>query len=102
LAVQKIVGVEVKQGIYEGITYHNVYFHCTTPIEEEKGKGLKVEVIKAKVNMLSEIFGKPSSVGDATNLIGHDVTFYFDAYKNVNFIRDVKEATTQNGFPLSK
>lgn len=52
--------------------------------------------------MLIEILGKPSSVGDATNQVGHNVTFYFNAYKNVNFIRDVKETTAQNGFPISK
>lgn len=99
--MQKIIGIEVKQGFYEGMACHNVYFIARSH-RRRKGKGLKVEIIKTKVEMLTEILGKSSSVEDATNLVGHDVTFYFDSYKNVNFIRDVKETTAQNGFPISK
>ena len=43
---QKIVGVTVQQGVFEGTPYHNVKFQCTEPFEIGKGAGLKVEAIK--------------------------------------------------------
>jgi hypothetical protein len=82
-----IVGVNRGQGVFEGSPYDNVNFHCTTPFEDGKGVGLKVESFKAKYKNLSECFDKPVTLEDMYKLIGSQAIFHFDRYKNVNFVR---------------
>lgn len=83
----KIVGVEQKSGVYESIQYNNVKCHCTAPFENGKGSGFKVKEFKVKYSVLSEIVGKQLTEKELAALVGKEVSFYYDEFKNVSYIQ---------------
>jgi hypothetical protein len=87
----KIVGVARRSGIYEGSAYDNLMLYTTKAFESGKGTGLEVKIIKVKFSVLCEIFGKQLSEKEIANFVGNEAVFYYDEYKNVNFIQFEKK-----------
>ncbi|MCL2004085.1 MAG: hypothetical protein FWG72_08805 [Oscillospiraceae bacterium] len=83
----KIIGIEEKEGVYEGTAYHNIHFHGTEPFSNDKSAGLKTKEIKVKHKILSENFGKALTTKEILTFVGKEVAFYYDEYKNVNFVQ---------------
>jgi hypothetical protein len=79
----KIVGTTIAKGEYEGNQYHNVVFHCTEPIDADRGTGFKVKTVKTKYRVLAEVIGKPPTDKDIAAMVGKEATFFYDEYKNV-------------------
>jgi len=79
----KIIGVESKQGVYEGAPYHNAYFNCTTPIESDKGAGLRVERIKVKHQVIVDLLGKHPTDKDLQSFVGKEVDFLYNKFQTV-------------------
>lgn len=82
----KIIGIEEKNGVYEGSTFHNVYFHCAKEFDNEKSKGFNVSKVKVKYDILTECSGKELTTSEILSLLNHDVKFHYDEYKNVSFV----------------
>jgi hypothetical protein len=88
--VYEIVGVAHRSGNFNGADYSNIQFHTVIPFADNKGVGMKVDVKKTKVAMLSEVFGKPTTVDEVMQMVGKLVNFHYDEYGNVNLIREFK------------
>lgn len=80
-----VIGVQDKEGTYEGIAYHNYLIHCVK--DDGDALGQVTEVVKVKVSKCKEIFGKSMSLDDMDDLIGKDIRCYYDKYGSVNEIR---------------
>lgn len=87
----KVIGIEERQGVYEGNPYHNFLFHGTKDIEEGKGIGAAVELYKVKANRIIECLGKSVTREEIYGLIGSDLSFGLDSYKQVNLIRVIEK-----------
>jgi hypothetical protein len=85
-----IIGVEEKQGVYEGNAYHNAVFHGTVPIEHENGVGLKPKSVKVKFGVLSQNFGKALTTKEILSFVGKQLNFFYDEYKNVIVVQVVE------------
>lgn len=82
----KIIGIEESKGSFEGKDYHNVIFHCTKPIEAQKGMGFQAKSIKVKSKVLIENFGKQLTLKEITSFVGQEANFYYDEFKNVSYV----------------
>lgn len=92
----KIIGVRDSSGKYEGTDYHNVILFCTEPFQNDKGAGLQAKSFKVKNDILTRIFGRQLTTKEIYGLIGQDANFYYDEYKNVQFVEFMqKEASAK-------
>lgn len=82
----KIIGIEEKFGEFENKPYHNVYFHCAKEFDNENSKGFNVSKVKVKYDTLTECCGKELTTKEILSLVGQDVKFHYDEYKNVSFV----------------
>ena len=87
-----VVGVQNKQGNYQGNDYNNYLFHCTT--EDVNSLGKITEVIKVKAVKLSEVFGHPMGPSEFEKLIGNDIRVYYDRYGQVSEISVIPKSNT--------
>lgn len=78
----RVVGIEHKQGVYEGRPYDKYNIHC---LENESGDLLAGETchtIKLKAVKLSEAFGFLVTESDLVSLLGSEINPLYDRYKN--------------------
>lgn len=90
----KIIGIEETSGEFDNRLYHNVNFHCAEEFKTEKSKGLRVSTTKVKYNALTESFDKELTTAEILSLVGQDVDFYYDKYKNVTIVNVIESAPT--------
>lgn len=62
-----VIGMERKEGVYQGYAYDNTYYHCT--YEKEGVEGLACTSIKVKT----------ANVNEAVT-VGDTVAVYYDRY----------------------
>lgn len=86
----KIIGIEEKFGEFENKPYHKVHFHCAEEFHNEKSKGLRVEVVKVKYDILTESFDKALTTAEILSLVGQEVDFYYDKFKNVSIVNVIE------------
>jgi len=91
----KIIGIEERFGEFENKPYHNINFHCAEEFVNEKSKGLNVSKIKVRYDVLTDSFDKALTTTEVLSLVGKDVEFYYDKYKNVSIVNvfDSTQAT---------
>lgn len=90
----KILGIEERFGEFENKPYHNVYFHCGEEFKNEKSKGFNVSMVKVRYDTLTKSFEKELTTSEILSLVGKDVEFYYDKYKNVTFANVFDSAQT--------
>lgn len=90
----KIIGIEETSGEFDNRPYHNVNFHCAEEFNNEKSKGLRVSTTKVKYNVLTESFDKELTTAEILSLVGQDVDFYYDKYKNVTIVNVIESTST--------
>lgn len=74
-----IIGIGRKSGEYEGKKYDNTYLYCTYP--NDGVEGLAVVAVKVKTDRLN---------GQYAELLGKDVSFLYDQYRNVELVQVYK------------
>lgn len=89
----KIIGIEEKIGEFDNRPYHNVNFHCAEELNDENSKGLKVSIAKVKYDALTNSFDKALTTAEIKSLVGQDVEFYYDKYKNVTIVNVIESAS---------
>ena len=78
----KVIGIARQQGEYEGRRYDNFLLYCSTdPSNGTTYIGGYCPNMKVKVK--SNIMSDCVNLDQVANLVGHDVDFYYDSYKNV-------------------
>jgi hypothetical protein len=82
----KVTGISERIGTYEGFEYHNFMFYGTNPIKPGKGFGEETEVAKVKFAVLKETFGHDLTADSVYALIGREVKFGYNQFKDVEFI----------------
>lgn len=82
----KIVGIEEKLGEFNNKPFHHVYFHCAKEFTNEKSKGLNVSAVRVRYDALTNSFDKALTSAEILSLVGKDVEFYYDQYKNVSIV----------------
>lgn len=90
----KIIGIEEKIGEFDNRPYHNVNFHCAEEFNNEKSNGLRVSTTKVKYDTLTESFDKALTTAEILSLVGQDVDFYYDKYKNVTIVNVIESTLT--------
>lgn len=78
----RVVGVDHKQGMYEGKVYDNYQLHCLTQDPASLIKGEACEIIKIKAPRLAELFGMVMTEQDLVSLVGAEISVYYDRYRN--------------------
>lgn len=95
----KVIGVQRKQGVYNGNSYDNYLLHCMelTPYSSDSSRliaGFTCETVKIKAHMLSTVFrGLVSCEADLAALIGATLSISYDRYQNANNIEIVDTGT---------
>jgi hypothetical protein len=79
-----VVGIQEKQGEYNGIKYHNYMLHCLK--DDDNALGQVSEVLKVKVANFKEIFGCPFSIDYLNSIIGCEIRAHYDRNGNVSEI----------------
>lgn len=82
----KIIGIEDKIGEYEGSPYHNVNIHTAIEFNNDISKGFNTKKVKVKYDVLTNSFKKAFTTAEILNLVGKDVDFSYDEFKNVKKI----------------
>ena len=90
----KIIGIEERIGEFENKPYHNVNFHCAEEFENEKSAGVKVSIVKVRYDILTKTFGKELTTSEIKSLVGKDVDFLYDKYKNVSYVEFANSTET--------
>ena len=84
----EVVGIISQTGIYNGINYENVVFHCARPaMQDGKGVGQITKAVKVKMSVIRECFGPEMQLPDVFKLLGHKLLFSYNEFKNVDYIR---------------
>lgn len=89
MARLKVVGVSVKKGNYEGNAWKNLNLYTLTKDKDVEGE--MCEVVKVKFKNLNEALSlnmtaaEVDNLGtyDFMNLIGKEISVYYDKYRNV-------------------
>lgn len=89
MAKSKVVGVSVKSGEYQGHAYKNLVLYTLTKSKDVEGE--MSETVKVKFKNLNEAFSlnmtasEVDNLGtmDFINLIGKEVSVYYDKFRNV-------------------
>lgn len=92
MAKNKVIGVSVSVGEYQGFPYKNLILHTTRT--DDHTEGLKCETVKIKYKALNEALSLNKTAAeidrltpaDFKNLIGKDITVYYDMYRNVSSV----------------
>ena len=92
MARNQVVGVSVSVGEYQGFPYKNLILHTTRA--DEHTEGLKTETVKIKYKVLNDALNLNKTAAeidrltpaDFKNLIGKEITVYYDMYRNVNSV----------------
>ncbi len=82
----KIIGIEERIGEFENKPFHNVNFNCAEEFTSENSKGLNVSKVKVRYDVLTNSFDKALTNAEILSLVGKDVEFYYDKYKNVSVV----------------
>lgn len=90
----KIIGIEERIGEFESKPYHNVNFHCAEEFENEKSEGVRVSIVKVRYDILTKTFGKELTTSEIKSLVGKDVEFLYDKYKNVSYVEFANSTET--------
>lgn len=90
----KIIGIEEKIGEFDNKPYHNVNFHCAEEFNNERSNGLRVSTTKVKYDALTESFDRTLTTSEILSLVGQDVDFYYDKYKNVSIVNIIESKST--------
>lgn len=90
----KIIGIEEKIGEFDNKSYHNVNFHCAEEFNNERSNGLRVSTTKVKYDALTESFDRTLTTSEILSLVGQDVDFYYDKYKNVSIVNIIESKST--------
>lgn len=90
----KIIGIEERIGEFENKPYHNVNFHCAEEFENEKSEGVRVSIVKVRYDILTKTFGKELTTSEIKSLVGKDVDFLYDKYKNVSYVEFANSTET--------
>lgn len=90
----KIIGIEERIGEFESKPYHNVNFHCAEEFENEKSEGVRVSIVKVRYDILTKTFGKELTTSEIKSLVGKDVDFLYDKYKNVSYVEFANSTET--------
>lgn len=80
-----VIGVQEKQGTYQGVDYDNYIIHCTR--EDENAFGVVSEQIKIKSKSVSDLFGFSMGNSDWCDLIGKNIRVFYNKYGNVDEVR---------------
>ena len=88
----KVIGVSVSAGEYKGYAFKNLVLHTTR--EDIHTNGLRAEQIKIKFRNLSDALNINRSAAeidrltpaDFQNLIGKEISAYYDQYRQVTQI----------------
>lgn len=89
MAKSKVVGVSVKSGEYQGHAYKNLVLYTLTKSKDVEGE--MCEAVKIKYRNLNEALSlnmtasEVDNLGtmDFINLIGKEVSVYYDKFRNV-------------------
>ncbi len=81
----KVVGVQEKEGIYQGLPYHNYVLHCTR--EDVNAFGVVTEQVKVKSKSIKDVFGCTMTNSDWDLLVGKDIRVFYDKYGQADEIR---------------
>ena len=90
----KIIGIEERIGEFENKPYHNVNFHCAEEFENEKSEGVRVSIVKVRYDILTKTFGKELTTSEIKSLVGKNVDFLYDKYKNVSYVEFANSTET--------
>lgn len=90
----KIIGIEERIGEFESKPYHNVNFHCAEEFENEKSEGVRVSIVKVRYDILTKTFGKELTTSEIKSLVGKNVDFLYDKYKNVSYVEFANSTET--------
>ena len=90
----KIIGIEERIGEFENKPYHNVNFHCAEEFENEKSEGVRVSIVKVRYDILTKTFGKELTTSEIKSLVGKNVEFLNDKYKNVSYVEFANSTET--------
>jgi len=85
----KVIGVQDKEGVYQGVNYHNYILHCTRA--DENAFGVISEQVKVKANSVSDVFGCCMKNADLELLIGKHIRVFYNKYGQVDEIRVLDE-----------
>ena len=92
MANQKVVGISVSKGEYQGFNYKNLVLH--TLCKDEHTEGERAQNIKIKYKNLNEVLSLNLTAAevdnllpkDFINLIGKEIKVYYDQYRTVTEI----------------
>lgn len=82
-----VIGVQQKNGTYQGVAYDNYVLHCTR--EDENAFGVVSEQVKIKSKSVSDIFGISMNNSDWADLIGKTIRVFYNKYGNADEVRIV-------------
>jgi len=87
-----VIGIARKSGEYQGKNYDNFVFYCAYPAESKNSVGQITEAVKVNRNRIlnGECFGNALTDDDVYSLVGENLSFGYDKYANVNFIRVIE------------
>ena len=92
MANQKVVGISVSKGEYQGFNYKNLVLH--TLCKDEHTEGERAQNIKIKYKNLNSALSLNLTATevdnllpkDFTNLIGKEIQVYYDQYRTVTAV----------------
>lgn len=92
MANQKVVGVSVSKGEYQGFNYKNLVLH--TLCKDEHTEGERAQNIKIKYKNLNTALSLNLTAAevdnllpkDFINLIGKEIQVYYDQYRTVTAV----------------
>lgn len=92
MANQKVVGVSVSKGEYQGFDYKNLVLH--TLVKDTKTEGERAQQVKIKYKNLNEALDLNLTAAevdrllpkDFINLIGKEIRVFYDQYRTVTAV----------------
>jgi hypothetical protein len=87
----KIIGIEIREGTYEGRAYKNVMFYGTEKIKNERSIGVSVRFEKVAFALLEEKNGIVED-DEVLGLMGKNLDFAYDKYDRVSYVVELPEA----------
>lgn len=87
----QVVGIKEAKGEFEGRKYHNLNIHCLVPAENND-IGQLSEIVKIKVDNLTNVFGKTMSDDDFVDLIGEEIECGYNRYGQCNYVRIIAQS----------
>lgn len=85
-----VIGVQQKQGEYQGKPYNNYILHCTKEDESGNSFGVISEQVKVKASKVVEIFGHTMTPSDWDELVGKEIRVFYNKYGTADEVRIIE------------